>query len=256
MADMGLSGKAVIITGAASGMGRAMTHGFVSNGARVFAIDRDAEGLAATALATAGLAGEIDLAVADLANRAATETLIDHAAARFGPPDVLINNAGIMDRFQGVADVEDEIWERAMAINLDAPMRLTRKALRLMLARGHGVIINVVSTSGYSGGSAGAAYTASKHALLGLTRSTAWTYATRGIRCNAILPGSTITNISRSIDGPISATDLERYSLVHALTPVRLAAEDIAELALFLASDRAKRINGAEIAADGGLFSL
>lgn len=253
--DFGLSGKVVVVTGAASGMGRAMAKAFAFEGSRVFAIDRDADGLAGTVAEAAGPAGEIDIVVADLVNRAATETLIDQAVARFGSVDILINNAGVMDRFQGVGDLEDDIWERAMAVNLDAPMRLMRKALPIMLARGEGIIINVISNAGRGGASAGAAYTASKHAMLGLSRSTSWTYATRGIRCNAILPGPTDTNIARTIDGTISAKDMERYALFHGLTPLRMEAQDIAELALFLASDRAKRINGAAIAADGGLSS-
>jgi NAD(P)-dependent dehydrogenase (short-subunit alcohol dehydrogenase family) len=250
--DLGLEGKIVLVTGAASGIGRAMAHGFAAHRARVFAVDRNAEELGETVREGADLGGEIVPHVADLMDRAQVETIVDAAAARFGRVDVLVNNAGIMDKFQGIDELDDDVWERNMAVNVDAPMRLMRKAVRVMLATGGGAIVNVISMSALSGASAGVAYTASKHALMGLTRATAWAYAERGIRVNAILPGSTATNIGQSIGPDFSEVGQARSARFHALNPVRMVPQDMADLALFLASDRAVRISGAEVSADGG----
>jgi NAD(P)-dependent dehydrogenase (short-subunit alcohol dehydrogenase family) len=122
-----------------------------------------------------------------------------------------------------------------------------------MLQQGGGSIINVASTAGIHGGAAGAAYTASKHALVGLTRNTAWMYAKHGIRCNAICPGATITNIGESMaQDRIDASGSARAMEFAALAPAYLQPSDIASLALFLATDESRMINGAIIPADGG----
>jgi NAD(P)-dependent dehydrogenase (short-subunit alcohol dehydrogenase family) len=122
-----------------------------------------------------------------------------------------------------------------------------------MLARGAGSIINIASTAGIHGGAAGAAYTASKHALVGLTRNTAWMYAKQGIRCNAICPGATITNIGESMPRDrLDAAGAARAGAFAALAPAYLDPNDIATLALFLASDESGNINGAIIPADAG----
>jgi NAD(P)-dependent dehydrogenase (short-subunit alcohol dehydrogenase family) len=122
-----------------------------------------------------------------------------------------------------------------------------------MVERGGGVIVNIGSTASTSGAVAGAAYIAAKHGLIGLNRNTAWMYAKKGIRCNIINPGWTETMSAQAIIGPISEEGKARIREFVDLTPYKLQVEDIAELALFLASDRSRHINGAEIAADGGI---
>jgi NAD(P)-dependent dehydrogenase (short-subunit alcohol dehydrogenase family) len=252
MMDLGLEGKSVLLTGAGSGIGRAIALSFADHGANVLGVDRDLTALAETVALSASMQGTIIAEVADLALVEQTERLVDVALTTFGRLDVLINNAGIMDLFQAVDDLDDDVWSRNMAINTDAPMRLMRKAARVMLPAGHGAIINVISLSANSGASAGVAYTASKHALMGLTRATAWAYAERGIRVNAILPGATATNIGKSIGPEASAIGKARSQRFQALNPAQMVPQDIADVALFLASERAVRINGAEINADGG----
>lgn len=250
---MRLQGKVVIITGAASGMGLAMAQRFAAEGAKVVAADWNATRLAEALQSIKQSGGVVVGSQGNIANQSTAEGLIDLALQSFGRLDVLVNNAGVMDYMQGVAELSDEVWRRVLGINLDGPMFTTRKALQHMLANGGGSIINIASTAAAHGGAAGAAYTVSKHGLIGLTRSTAWMYAKRGIRCNAILPGATITNIAESMPREkLDPTGAARAMEFAALVPAYLESSDIAALALFLASDESRYINGALIPADGG----
>ncbi len=250
---MRLHDKVVVITGAASGMGLAMATRFAAEGAKLVLGDWNAERLEA-ALATIQATGAAVVgAQGNIAEQASAEALVDLAISTYGQIDVLCNNAGVMDSMQGIAEVSDETWRRVLGINLEGPMFTSRQALKYMLERGSGSIINVASTAGIHGGSAGAAYTASKHGLVGLTRNTAWIYAKRNIRCNAICPGATKTNIVESMNrSTIDPTDAARVSEFTALAPAYLEPTDIANLALFLASDESRQINGAIIPADAG----
>ncbi len=189
----------------------------------------------------------------NIADQASAESLIELADSTYGRLDVLCNVAGVMDYMQGVGELADDIWRRVLSINLDGPMFTSRKAVQYMLAHGGGSIVNVASTAGIHGGAAGAAYTASKHAVVGLTRNTAWMYATKGIRCNAICPGATKTNIAETMPPErIDPAGAQRAQAFAALAPAYLEPADIAGLALFLASDDSRHINGAIIPADAG----
>jgi NAD(P)-dependent dehydrogenase (short-subunit alcohol dehydrogenase family) len=250
---MRLEGKVSVITGAASGIGLAIAKRFAAEGARVVAGDWNADRLNAAVAEIRATGGTISGAHGNIADRATAEALVDQAVSAYGRIDVLVNNAGVMDYMQGVGEVTDDIWRRVMAIDLDGPMFTMRHAVPRMIQQGGGVIINIASVGGIEGGAAGAAYTAAKHALVGLTRNTAWMYALRGIRCNAICPGATRTNIAETMPPErLDAEGLARARAYAALIPAYLDPEDIAALALFLASDEARRINGAIIPADGG----
>lgn len=250
---MRLQGKVVIITGAASGMGLAMATQFSAEGASIVAADWNAQRLDAAVKTIAESGGTIMGKQGNIADQATAEGLVDQALSAYGRLDVLVNNAGVMDYMQGVGELTDDVWRRVLGINLDGPMFTSRRAVQHMLTQGGGSIINIASTASIHGGAAGAAYTASKHALAGLTRNTAWMYAKRGIRCNAICPGATMTNIAESMDpARMDATGAARASEFANLAPAYLQPGDIAALALFLASDESRHINGAIIPADGG----
>jgi NAD(P)-dependent dehydrogenase (short-subunit alcohol dehydrogenase family) len=167
--------------------------------------------------------------------------------------DVLCNNAGVMDVNQGAAETDDAMWERVIGINTNGPFYLTRKAVPVMKASGAGSIINTASVAGVGGGAAGCAYTVSKHGVIGLTKNTAFRYAQEGIRCNAIVAGAVETNIMQSVDPTkMDMAGVGRSQTWYAAIPGQLKATDIANLALFLASDESKMINGACIPADAG----
>ena len=247
---MRLKDKVAIITGAASGMGRAMAERFVAEGARVVAADWHGE---AIEKAAREIGGSIVAVTANVAVEAEAVSMVDRAVAEFGRLDILVNNAGVMDLFQSVADMDNDTWRRVLSVNLDGPMFAMRKAVPLMLAQGGGAIVNIASVAGLGGGSAGAAYTTSKHALIGLTQSTAFQYAKLGIRCNAIASGGVETSIMQSIDASkIDQAALGRLGAYHATNPGMLQPVDLANLTLFLASDEARHINGAIIPADMG----
>jgi NAD(P)-dependent dehydrogenase (short-subunit alcohol dehydrogenase family) len=230
-----------------------MAQRFAAEGARVVAADWNAERLDAAVAAITENGGTVVGAPGNIAEQAAAEGLIDQAVSTFGRLDVLVNNAGVMDYMAGVGELSDEVWRRVMGINLDGPMFTSRRAVQYMLTHGGGSIINVASTAALHGGAAGAAYTTSKHALIGLSRSTAWMYAKRGIRCNVICPGATMTNIGESMPtdklDPVGAARAQEFA---ALIPAYLDPNDIAGLALFFASDESRLINGAIVPADGG----
>jgi NAD(P)-dependent dehydrogenase (short-subunit alcohol dehydrogenase family) len=250
---MKLQGKVVVITGAGSGMGRAMAIRFATEGAKIVAGDWNAQRLDEVVASIQASGGSIVGAQGNIADQAVAEGLVDLAISTHGRLDVLCNNAGVMDYMQGVGELSDDIWRRVLSINLDGPMFTSRRAIPQMVKQGSGSIINIASTAGISGGAAGAAYTVSKHALVGLTRNTAWMYTTKGIRCNAICPGGTRTNIGETMTPDrIDAAGAARAGAFAALIPAFLEPDDIAELALFLASDESRHINGTIIPADAG----
>ncbi|MGY2894464.1 SDR family oxidoreductase [Deinococcus sp. UYEF24] len=248
-----LENKVVAITGAASGMGRAMAVLFAREGARVVAGDLNAEMLGQLVAAIRAAGGEAHAVRVDVSKVGEVDAFIGAAVTVFGRLDVLCNNTGILDNFVPAGEVEDGQWERVMAVNVSGPMYAIRRALPIMIAQGGGVIINTASVGGSLGGRAGAAYTASKHAVIGLTRNVAWTYLPQGVRCVAIAPGGTATSISSGVTAP-SPLGMARLAPLNPQTMAIgiLEAEDIARAALFLASDDAAGVNGAVLTVDGG----
>jgi len=250
---MRLEGKIAVITGAGSGMGLAMARRFAAEGAKVVAADWNAARLEEAVASIRQSGGTIVGVQGNIADQATAEGLVDLAISSHGRIDILVNNAGVMDFMQGVGELSDDIWRRVLGINLDGPMFTMRRAVPRMVQQGGGSIVNIASTAAIEGGAAGAAYTAAKHALVGLTRNTAWIYATKGVRCNAICPGATKTHIAETMTPErMDAAGAARAGAYAALIPATLDPEDIAALALFLASDESRYVNGAIIPADAG----
>lgn len=248
---MKLEGKVVLVTGASSGIGRAISLLFAQEGATVIAVARRLERLLELETLSTDMPGKIVIRKGDVSDELAMNTLVDNIVAEFESLDILVNNAGIMDEMMPAAEVSDELWNRVMSINLKAPFNLIRKSLPFMIKKGSGVIINLASLSGLFGSRAGAAYTASKFAIVGLTKNVGFMYAHKGIRCNAICPGAVDTDIASGIKNP-SVFGTSRVQTGISTNPRIGSVKEIALVALFLASDDSSFINGATLTADSG----
>lgn len=246
---MGLADKVLVVTGAGSGMGRAMVEEFVAEGARVAALDIDGAKADAT---VAGLAGPTQAlaAQADVADADSVARCIQAVLEWGGRVDVLCNNAGVLDSYRPAHEVTLEEWNRVVAVNLTGPFLMARAVIPDMLTRSAGVIINTASVSAFSAAGGGTAYTASKHGVLGLTRQLTFDYGKQGIRVNAICPGATLTGMTMSENGesaPDVAAELERTPAGRWCDP-----REIARLAVYLAGDDAGFIHGSAVVIDGG----
>ncbi len=244
--------KVVVVTGAGSGIGKATAECFASEGALVVAGEIDPVRLDAlvSELKTGG--AEVVGVQGNVAKVEDCQRLINAAVEHFGRLDVLVNNAGIMDHFEPVAECDDATWNRVMGVNLFAHMYTMRLAIPIMLAQGGGVIVNVASAAGLGGGFAGAAYTASKHGVVGLVRNTAVMYGKQGIRCVAVCPGGVNTNISQSIGPTPSQAGYAALGPGMATMPRGGEPQELANVILFLASPEASFVNGAAVPVDGG----
>jgi len=246
-----LTNKIAVVTGAGSGIGNAIAVLFAQEGAKVVVSDVNLETANAT-VAEIELNGGFAVSIAaNVAKEDDVQNLIDTAVKIYGTLDILVNNAGIMDNFVPAGDMTDELWEKVFAVNTTGPMRTIRKALSVFGPKGSGVIINIVSIGGLTGSKAGAAYTASKHALVGLTQNVGFQYAASGVRCNGIAPGGVKTNIGSTITSP-NKFGMDKAMAGMNLNPRTGEPKEIAEVALFLASDDSSFVNGTVITADSG----
>lgn len=239
--------QTAIVTGAGSGIGLATVRRLVAEGARVVAADVSAERIAAV-VADTGAVGAVGVVgvVGDVSRQDDVDAIVAAAGDRI---DVLANVAGIMDGLLPPHELDDATWEQVMGVNLTGPMRLTRAVLPAMMAAGRGSVVNVASEASLRASSSGAAYTTSKHGLIGLTRSTAVFYGHLGIRCNAVCPGAVITNIEAASR---SAFAMEVVAKHLPIIPSIAQPEEIAAAICWMASTDAGNVNGAVLAVDGG----
>ena len=238
------AGKTVIVTGAGSGIGRATASRVAREGGRVIAVDVSQERLDDFAAEHVG--AEIVTVVADITDDAKVAEIVAAAGDRI---DGLANIAGIMDDMTPIGELTDAVWKRVFSVNVDGTMKLMRAVVPAMVARGTGSIVNTASEAALRGSAAGVAYTASKHAVVGLTKSTAFMYGPSGLRVNAVAPGPTITNIEAKFASPLGA---ERVQLAMTILPEPVEADALAASITFLLSDDGVNINGVVLASDGG----
>ena len=238
------TGKTIIVTGAGSGIGRATASRIAREGGRVIAVD-----IAEAKINE--LAEELGEAIvpvaADLTDLAAVDRIV---AAAGGQIDGLANVAGINDDFSPLHEGSDAMWQKIFAVNVDGLVRLTRAVLPAMLEAHRGTIVNVTSEAGLRGSASGVAYTASKHAVVGITKSAAFMYAKEGIRVNAVAPGGVATGIP--MGGKTSEYGEARLTPARVMIPGLASAEDLAASITFLLSDDSVNINGAIMPSDGG----
>lgn len=242
-------GKVVLVTGAASGLGRAASVRFAAEGANVCLVDLNGEGIAETADAIGAAGGTCVSFAADLGQQPNCAAAVASAVDTFGRLDVLCNIAGVL-RMHPLAEISVQDWDRLLSANLSAPLFMIQAAMPHLVAA-HGNVINVVSTAAFLGQAYMAPYGATKAALLSLTRSLAMEFMHKPVRINALAPGGMLTPMATGLKIP----DGLEMDLVGRYMGIRPPSEidDILEPLLFLASDRARSVHGACYSADNGI---
>ena len=226
--------KTVLVTGASSGIGRAQALTFLENGYRVYGVDKDEN---------PGFLNELRFVKMDLTGD------LTPLFTSFPEVDILCNTAGILDDYRPLHETSDEDWEQIFALNLTATMKITRFYLQKMLEKKSGIIINMCSIASFLAGGGGSAYTASKHALAGLTKQIALDYADKNIQVFGLAPGAVKTAMTAADFEPDGLADW-----VAEETPIKrwLVPQEIADVSLFLASGKAAAMQGEIIKIDGG----
>ncbi|KAJ0414026.1 short chain dehydrogenase/oxidoreductase [Aspergillus carlsbadensis] len=259
MAQQVLAGKVALVTGGASGLGKAIVTKYLEAGARVIICDINEERITRTISELSGK-GTIKGYVFDISNHDQVEQLFEKISTEVGSLNILVNNAGIMDRFDPAGDLDPALWDRVIAVNLTALFLLTRKAIQIFLAqeKPDGYILNIASMAGKVGLAAGVAYTAAKHGLVGLTKNTSSFYADKGIRCNAFMMGAMNTNVTDAFRTGINKEGYQKTrDAMEALRIPLCDLDDVADLCVELSHGaRSRLLNGALIHVDNGWGSM
>ena len=261
--DMQLEHRTAVVTGGGSGIGEAISTALAARGANVAVIDLDADRAEHTA-SQLKANGQSALALrCDVSKADELDTAIDRTVSEFGALDIMVNNAGILDGYQDVDEMSEEIWRRVIDIDLTGVFLGCKRALSEMLPRGQGRIINMASIAGLNGTGGGAAYIAAKHGVVGLTRQMAVVYSARGITVNCVCPGVIPTSLREHttsvLGNAVSNLQARGIALTDDAVRSRIPAghrgepSDIAAAVCFLASDDARYISGHSLVVDGGL---
>lgn len=248
-----LEGRVALVTGGGSGIGRATVELLARRGARVLVADLDEAGGTATAEAVAGAGGEARFVRTDVADPAQIGAMVAAAVETFGALHLAVNNAGMPGTYAPLTDQRLEDWERTLAVNLTGVFLSMQAELPHLLAAGGGAIVNTASAAGLMGFANLPAYVASKHGVVGLTKSVALEYASRGVRVNAVCPGSVRT---RMLEGFAGGSEEMLTGMGRAQPIGRLGtSEEVAEAIVWLCSDAASFVTGHALAVDGGVLA-
>ena len=252
---MDFTGKVALITGGGGGIGRAAALGFAERGADVVVVDHDQALGQGTVDVLRQQGRDARFFPADVGKSADVAAYVVSTMAAFGRIDCFFNNAGIEGKVAPIYDYEDEMFDRVIAVNLRGVFLGMKHVLPVMLRQGSGAVVNTASTAGLVGASGMSAYTASKHAVLGITKSAAADVARGGVRVNAVCPGPVETRMMRSLEAMRNPADPEgAHSQYAANIPMgRYAtAEEIANAVIYLCSDLAGAVTGTQMVVDGG----
>jgi NAD(P)-dependent dehydrogenase (short-subunit alcohol dehydrogenase family) len=244
-------GRTAIVTGTASGIGRATAQRLAADGAAVACIDVRADEVDVTAAAIRDTGGQAIGVACDVRSPESTRAAVSHVETELGPADILANVAGVL-RFAHAHLMPEADWDLLLDVNLKGPFLMTQAVLPAMIQRGSGAIVNVASSAGMFGQAYNAAYCASKGGVVLMTKSLAWEYVRRGIRVNAIAPGGVATPMSSVIDWP---DDIDFSLIRKTMAPDNhmLDPSEPAGLIAFLASDEAAGITGVVVPIDHGV---
>ena len=253
--DLDFAGKVALITGGANGIGRATALGFAKGGAKVVLVDRDAASGEATAGVIRQRGGEACFVTADVTKSAEVRDYVKSAVDAYGAIDCFFNNAGIEGKWAHTAEYDEDMFDAVIDINVKGVFLGLRHVLPVMLQQKRGAIVNTASVAGLVATPGMPAYVASKHAVIGLTKTAAGEVARQGIRVNAVCPGPVDTRMIHSLEKMISPDNPEEVSRRYqaAIPAGRYTTPDeIANVVLFLCSDLASNITGAQYVVDGG----
>ncbi|SDG20441.1 SDR family NAD(P)-dependent oxidoreductase [Epilithonimonas hungarica] len=248
-----LKNKVAIITGAASGIGKAQALLFAKEEAKVVVVDLNLDGIQDTVSEIKAKGGQAIGVQANLTNDDDISNLVEKVISEYGEISILLNTAGLFDQYKSLLNTDESLWNKMLDVNITSLYKITSKVLPHMLEKKFGVIVNIASGAGLIAGGGGIGYTSTKHAVIGFTKQLNFDYGTQGIRANAIAPGLIETPMVKAvIDDPNSGV----MDAVSKLPAGRYGQPgEVADLSLFLASDDSRYIYGAVVPIDGGLLS-